>query len=347
MSTARQIILTGDRPTGRLHLGHYVGSLERRVALQDTYETFIVIADFQVLTDHLKDTQQVEENISQIVLDYLSVGIDPAKTTIFIQSAVPQLCELTTYLSFLVTVARLRRNPTVKAEAKLVDVDADRDDIVYGFLGYPVSQAADILLFRAHCVPAGEDQRPHIEQTRELAHRFNTTFGEVFPLPDLLVSTTPRLPGLSGPSAKMSKSLGNAIFLSDPLDVVREKIMGMYTDPNRLRATDPGTVEGNPVFVYHDAFNPDTALVDELKVRYRAGTVGDVEVKQRLFEALEGFLRPIQQRRALLEHDPDVVKQVLTAGTARACQVGEETMRLVRAAVGYNYPRLLDRSSGL
>jgi len=194
----KKIILTGDRPTGKLHLGHYIGSLKNRVALQDQYDTFIIIADFQVLIDHLEDSHQVEANIREIVLDYLSVGIDPTKSTIFIQSALPQLTELTTYLSMLVTVARLRRNPTVKAEAQRVGVDSERDNIVYGFLGYPVSQAADILLFRAHCVPAGEDQRPHIEQTRELAERFNKLFGEVFPVPELLVSETPKLPGLSG-----------------------------------------------------------------------------------------------------------------------------------------------------
>src|SRR3989338_8260640 len=224
MKQGREIILTGDRPTGKLHLGHYVGSLKNRVELQDEYDTFIIIADFQVLIDHLEDTHQVEANIREIVLDYLSVGIDPAKSTVFIQSAVPQLTELTMYLSMLVTVARLRRNPTVKAEAKRVDVDSEKDDIVYGFLGYPVSQAADILLFRTHCVPVGEDQRPHIEQTRELAVRFNKLFGEVFPLPDILVSEMPRLPGLSG-EGKMSKSLGNAIYLSDSADLVRKKVM--------------------------------------------------------------------------------------------------------------------------
>jgi len=337
---ARKIILTGDRPTGKLHLGHYVGSLKNRVALQDQYDTFIIIADFQVLVDHLEDTHQVEANIREIVLDYLSVGIDPAKSTIFIQSAIPQLCELTMYFSMLVTVARLRRNPTVKAEAKNVDVDSEKDDIVYGFLGYPVSQAADILLFRAHCVPVGEDQRPHIEQTRELAERFNKLFGEVFPLPDILVSETPRLVGLSG-EGKMSKSLGNAIYLSDSADLVRHKVMSMYTDPTRLRATDPGHIEGNVVFTYLDAFDPNIKYVTDLKEKYKAGGIGDVELKQYLIEVLMRFLEPIQKRRAEFEQQPDYIRQVISQGCVRAREAGEETMKLVRKAVQYDYPNLL------
>jgi len=340
MNMARKIILTGDRPTGKLHLGHYVGSLKNRVALQDQYDTFIIIADFQVLVDHLEDTHQVEANIREIVLDYLSVGIDPAKSTIFIQSAIPQLCELTMYFSMLVTVARLRRNPTVKAEAKNVDVDSEKDDIVYGFLGYPVSQAADILLFRAHCVPVGEDQRPHIEQTRELAERFNKLFGEVFPLPDILVSETPRLVGLSG-EGKMSKSLGNAIYLSDSADLVRHKVMSMYTDPTRLRATDPGHIEGNVVFTYLDAFDPNIKYVTDLKEKYKAGGIGDVELKQYLIEVLMRFLEPIQKRRAEFEQQPDYIRQVISQGCVRAREAGEETMKLVRKAVQYDYPNLL------
>jgi len=273
-------------------------------------------------------------------LDYLSVGIDPAKGTIFIQSAVPQLTELTMYLSMLVTVARLRRNPTVKVEAKRVGVDSEQDNIVYGFLGYPVSQAADILLFRAHCVPVGEDQRPHIEQTRELAERFNKLFGEVFPLPDILVSETPKLPGLSG-EGKMSKSLGNAIYLSDPADLVRQKVMSMYTDPTRQRATDPGHIEGNVVFTYLDAFDPDVEHVFGLKKKYQAGGIGDVELKKYLFEALMRFLEPIQKRRAEFEQQPDYIRQVVSQGCAHAREVGEETMKLVRKAVQYDYPNLL------
>ena len=336
----KKIILTGDRPTGKLHLGHYIGSLKNRVALQDQYDTFTIIADFQVLIDHLEDSHQVEANIREIVLDYLSVGIDPTKSTIFIQSALPQLTELTTYLSMLVTVARLRRNPTVKAEAQRVGVDSERDNIVYGFLGYPVSQAADILLFRAHCVPAGEDQRPHIEQTRELAERFNKLFGEVFPVPELLVSETPKLPGLSG-EGKMSKSLGNAIYLSDPAAVVRQKVMSMYTDPTRKHAADPGHIEGNVVFTYLDAFDPDIHHVASLKEQYQAGSVGDVKLKKYLFEVLVRLLEPIQSRRTEFEQQPDYIRHVLRQGCIHAREVGEETMKLVRKAVQYDYPNLL------
>lgn len=340
MNKTREIILTGDRPTGKLHLGHYAGSLKNRVALQDQYDTFIIIADFQVLIDHLEDSRLVEANIGEIILDYLAVGIDPAKSTIFIQSAVPQLSELTTYLSMLVTVARLRRNPTVKAEAQRIGIDSEQDNIVYGFLGYPVSQAADILLFRAHCVPAGEDQRPHIEQTRELASRFNKLFDKVFPIPELLVSETPKLPGLSG-EGKMSKSLGNAIYLSDPADAVRKKVMSMYTDPTRKRATDPGHIEGNVVFTYLDAFDPDFEQVAGFKEKYQAGDIGDVELKKYLFEVLMRFLEPIQKRRAEFKQQPDYIRQVVGQGCVRAREVGEETMKLVRRAVRYDYQKLL------
>lgn len=340
MKTAKQIILTGDRPTGKLHLGHYVGSLKNRVELQDKYETFIIVADFQVLVDHLEDSRQIEVNIREIVLDYLSVGIDPYKSTIFIQSAVPQLAELTMFLSMLVTVSRLRRNPTVKAEAQRIGIDSDQDNIVYGFLGYPVSQAADILLFRANCVPVGEDQRPHIEQTRELALRFNGLFGDVFPLPDIFVSEMPRLPGLSG-QGKMSKSLGNAVYLSDPPEVVHRKVMSMYTDPTRKRAFAPGHIEGNVVFVYLDAFDSDIEHVSALKDQYRGGKIGDVALKNYLFEVLRRFLDPIQRRRAEFESRPDYVKQVISQGCRRAREVGETTMKLVRHAVRFDYPNLL------
>lgn len=340
MNQMKKIILTGDRPTGKLHLGHYAGSLKNRVVMQDQYDTFIVIADFQVLIDHLEDSHRVEANIREIVLDYLAVGIDPAKSTIFIQSAVPQLTELTMYLSMLVTVARLRRNPTVKAEAQRIGVDSEQDNIIYGFLGYPVSQAADILLFRAHCVPAGEDQRPHVEQTRELAERFNKFFGKVFPIPELLISETPKLPGLSG-QGKMSKSLGNAIYLSDPADNVRKKVMSMYTDPAHQRATDPGHIEGNVVFTYLDAFDPDVDHVASLKNQYQTGGIGDVELKKYLFEVLMRFLDPIQKRRVEFEQQPDYIRQVINQGCIRARAVGEETMKLVRRAVQYDYPKFL------
>ena len=340
MNKTKEIILTCDRPTGKLHLGHYVGSLKNRVALQDQYDTFIIIADFQVLIDHLEDSRQVEANIKEIVLDYLSVGIDPTKSTIFIQSAVPQLAELTMYLSMLVTVARLRRNPTVKSEAQRIGVNSEQDNITYGFLGYPVSQAADILLFRAHCVPAGEDQRPHIEQAREIADRFNSLFGKVFPLPDLLVSETPRLPGIFG-EGKMSKSLGNAIYLSDPSEEIRKKVMSMYTDPTRKRATDPGHIDGNVVFSYLDAFDPNEERVANFKEMYGTGSIGDVELKKHLFEVLMQFLEPVQKRRSELKKQPAYIRDVVNHGCARAVEVGEETMKLVRKAIKYDYPDLL------
>lgn len=336
----KQIILTGDRPTGKLHLGHYVGSLRNRVALQNEYASFFIIADFQVLIDHLKDSRKVTENIREVLLDYLAVGINPSKATIFIQSAIPQLTELTMYLSMLVTVARLRRNPTVKDEAQRVNVDSGRDEIVFGFLGYPVSQAADILLFRADLVPVGKDQEPHIEQSRELARRFNRLFGETFPIPRAMVSDVPLLPGITG-TAKMSKSLGNAIYLSDPTDVVSEKVKAMYTDPKHVRVADPGCIEGNVVFTYLDAFDPDQPGLMELKDRYRAGGVADGAVKERLKEILKQFMAPIRARRHQYAKDEAHLRQVLRDGCERARAVGEETMKLVREAVGYDHARLL------
>ena len=252
----------------------------------------------------------------------------------------PQLAELTMYLSMLVTVARLRRNPTVKEEARRVNVDSERDDIVYGFLGYPVSQAADILLFRADLVPVGKDQEPHIEQTRELARRFNRLFGETFPIPRAMVGDVPLLPGISG-DAKMSKSLGNAIYLSDPTDVVVEKVKAMYTDPKHIRVADPGRIEGNVVFTYLDAFDLDHSGLKELKDRYQAGGVADGTVKERLKEVLEQFLSPIRARRHQYARDESHLHQVLREGCERARTVGEETMKLVRAAVGYDHTRLL------
>ncbi len=336
----RQVILTGDRPTGRLHLGHYVGSLRNRVELQMIYDTFIIIADFQVLIDHLESSRQVTENIREVLLDYLAVGIDPKHATVFVQSAIPQLTELTMYLSMLVTVARLRRNPTVKEEARHVNVDSERDDIVYGFLGYPVSQAADILLFRANLVPVGKDQEPHIEQTRELARRFNRLFGPVFPEPHALISDLPLLPGITG-QAKASKSLGNAIYLSDPTDVVAKKVKAMYTDPHHLRVNDPGSIEGNVVFTYLDAFDPDKADLAYWKERYQKGGVADGAVKARLAEVLETFLIPIRRRREQFAKDDAYLREVLRNGCERARETGEETMRLVRQAVGYDHHRLL------
>ncbi len=337
---SKQIILTGDRPTGKLHLGHYVGSLKNRVELQDEYDSYVIIADFQVLIDHLKDSRKVTANIREVVLDYLSVGIDPTKTKIFVQSAIPQLTDLTMYLSMLVTVARLRRNPTVKEEAQRVNVDSERDDIIYGFLGYPVSQAADILLFRANLVPVGKDQEPHIEQTRELARKFNRLFGETFPIPAALISDVPLLPGISG-TAKMSKSLGNAIYLSDATDQVARKVRAMYTDPNHARVEDPGSVEGNVVFTYLDSFDSDQSGLQQLKNRYIAGGVADGAAKDRLIGVLEAFLDPIRTRRQQFEHDETYLRSVLSEGCERARNAGEETMELVRSAVGYDHAKLL------
>jgi len=284
-------LLTGDRPTGRLHLGHYVGSLANRVRLQNQYESFFIIADLHTLTtrperEYIKD---IPAYIRDIVLDYLAVGIDPAVSTIFVQSAVPETYQLNLLFEMLVTVPRLERMPTLKDMAR----DAQMDSMPFGLLGYPVLQAVDILLPRAQAVPVGRDNQSHVELAREMARKFNNLYGEVFPEPESIIGDVPLLIGTDGQN-KMSKSLGNAIYLSDNAETVRQKVMGMYTDPKRLRATDPGTVEGNPVFIYHDAFNPSYAEVDDLKERYRKGQVGDVEVKEKLALAINNFLEPIR-----------------------------------------------------
>lgn len=329
----RKRILTGDRPTGPLHLGHYIGSLKQRVELQDKYEEFILIADVQALTDNFEEPEKVSKNVLEVALDYLAVGIDPEKTAIVIQSQVPEIAELTVYYMNLVTVARLEQNPTVKSEIKQKGF---RNGIPAGFLAYPVSQAADITAFRANIVPVGEDQLPMLEQTREIVRRFNRLYGKTLVEPEALLSKFPRLPGTDG-KEKMSKSLGNAINLSDSAEVVRKKVMGMYTDPSRIRATDPGHVEGNPVFVYHDAFNPDKKEVAELKRRYRKGTVGDVEVKERLAEALNEFLQPIRARRSEFAKDPSAVWKILKEGTARGREVAGKTLASVKRAMHINY----------
>ncbi|RJO59789.1 tryptophan--tRNA ligase [Candidatus Parcubacteria bacterium] len=337
---AKKILLTGDRPTGKLHLGHYVGSLANRVKFQKEYDCFFIIADYQVLTDHIQDTKQVPQNVEEVILDWLSIGLDPKQSTFFIQSAVPQLAELTMYFSMLVTIARLRRNPTIKSEAQNVRVDSDKDNITYGFLGYPISQAADILLFQPDIVPVGEDQLPHIEQTREIAEKFNSLFGKVFKLPKAIVSENSRLPGLDGKS-KMSKSLNNAIYLSDSADEVKKKVMTAFTDPTRIRATDPGHLQGNVVFTYLDAFHPDSKELDLLKERYQKGAVGDVEVKKLLIEVLNNFLEPIRIKRKEFAKDKKYLHKIITAGCEKARGVGEKTMQEVRRAVHYDYPGLL------
>ncbi|MDP3994258.1 MAG: tryptophan--tRNA ligase [bacterium] len=326
-------ILTGDRPTGRLHLGHYVGSLQNRVKLQDEYDQFVMIADVQALTDNFEEPQKVRENIKELVLDYLAVGIDPKKTTIFIQSLIPEIAELTVFYMNLVTLERVLRNPTVKAEIKQKGFG---QNIPSGFAMYPVSQAADIAVFNAALVPVGEDQLPMVELTREIVRKFNSLYGEVFIEPEALVGDVKRLPGIDG-NEKMGKSLNNAIYLSDSEEELKKKVMSMYTDPNRIHSTDPGKVEGNPVFVYHDVFNPNKSEVEELKNRYKEGKVGDVEVKEKLFTALNVFLIPIREKRKEFEGKDGVLDQILKDGTNKAREVAKETMKKVRIAMEINY----------
>ncbi len=326
-------ILTGDRPTGPLHLGHYVGSLVDRVRLQHEYDSYIILADVQALTDNFDNPQKVRDNVSEVVTDYLAVGLDPNVVTIFIQSLVPQIAELTVFFSNLVTVSRLERNPTVKDELREKGMD---ENVTFGFLGYPVSQAADIMFVNANLVPVGEDQAPMVELTRDIVIRFNNIYGETLNVPDIMIGKVPRLPGTDG-KAKMSKSTGNAIYLKDDAKTVERKVMSMYTDPTRLRATDPGHVEGNPVFTYHDAFNPNKEEVEEMKRLYRIGGIGDVAVKRALVKALNDFLEPIRQERAKYEDKPDIVNEIMMEGTRKARRKGEETLRMVREAMKIDY----------
>ncbi|PIT92632.1 MAG: tryptophan--tRNA ligase [Candidatus Harrisonbacteria bacterium CG10_big_fil_rev_8_21_14_0_10_42_17] len=326
-------ILTGDRPTGPLHLGHYVGSLKQRVELQHTYETYVLIADVQALTDHFEDPEQVSKNVFEVALDYLAVGINPLETAIVVQSAVPEIAELTVFYMNLVTVGRLRQNPTVKTEIKEKGFGKM---LPLGFFSYPVSQAADITAFQADCVPVGADQAPMIEQTRDIVKRFNGLYGKTLVEPHILLSKFPRLPGTDG-SVKMSKSLRNVINLSDSADVVKKKVTAMYTDPTRLRATDLGHVKGNPVFTYLDAFDFNTELVDDLKKRYRKGMVGDVEVKDRLIEVLNVFLEPIRKRREAYAQNPKKVLHILKEGTERGRMLARDTVSKVKRAMGIDY----------
>ena len=333
--TNKPRLLTGDRPTGRLHLGHYVGSLENRVRLQHQYESFFIIADLHTLTTK-PEPQYIKEiptYIRETVLDYLAVGIDPDVSTIFVQSAIPETYQLNLLFEMLVTVPRLERMPTLKDMAR----DAHMDTMPFGLLGYPVLQAVDILLPRAEAVPVGRDNQSHVELAREMARRFNNLYGaEVFPEPEPIIGDVPLLIGTDGQS-KMSKSVGNAIYLSDDAETVKEKVSGMYTDPKRLKATDPGTVEGNPVFVYHDAFNPSKAEVDDLKERYRQGKVGDVEVKEKLAIAINNFLEPIREKRAYYLAHPLIPKDVLAHGIQRMQAEAKATMDLVREKTGLSY----------
>lgn len=335
---AKEILLTGDRPTGKLHIGHYIGSLKNRVKLQNSgkYDPYIMIADTQALTDNARNPEKIRNSLIQVALDYLAVGLDPKKSTIYVQSQIPALFELTAYYMDLVTVARLERNPTVKTEIKQKDF---KDSIPVGFLNYPVSQAADITAFKATVIPVGDDQEPMLEQTREIVRTFNRVYNT-----DILVEPKGyfppkgqgRLPGLDG-NAKMSKSLGNAIYLADDAKTVQKKVMSMYTDPNHIHVEDPGKVEGNIVFTYLDVFDPDKDKVAELKEEYQKGGLGDVKIKRYLNKVLEAELAPIRERREKFAQDEDAVYEMLLEGSKKANKVANETLEQVRDAIGLNY----------
>ena len=334
---AKEIILTGDRPTGKLHIGHYVGSLKNRVELQNSglYESFIMIADQQALTDNARNPEKIRNSLIEVALDYLAVGLDPTKSTLFIQSQLPELHELTMHYLNLVTVSRLHRNPTVKEEIKQKDFN---NSIPAGFFIYPVSQAADITAFKATLVPAGEDQLPMIEQTREIVRSFNNIYGEVLVEPDAMLpkGTSGRLPGIDG-KAKMSKSLNNCIYLSDDADEIRKKVMSMYTDPNHIRVEDPGQVEGNMVFTYLDTFCNDKETLEEMKAHYRRGGLGDVKIKRYLNDILQAELEPIRNRRNEFKKDIQGVYDILRDGSDKAREVAAKTLDEVRSAIGLNY----------
>jgi len=330
----KKIILTGDRPSGPLHLGHYVGSLINRIEHQNQYEQYVMLADVQALTDNFEHPEKVRDNILQVGLDYLSVGIDPTKSTIFIQSMIPQIAELTIFYLNLVSVNRLKRNPTVKTEIKQKGFG---EHIPAGFFMYPVSQAADITIVKGNLVSVGDDQLPMLEQCNEIIRSFNRIYKTpVFSEVEWLPSKTPRLPGIDG-KTKMSKSMGNAIFLSDSADAVAKKVMSMYTDPEHIRVEDPGKVEGNTVFMYLDVFDPDKNTVEEMKAHYQRGGLGDVKVKRRLIEVLNTFLEPIRARRADWAKDPSQVMQILFEGTEKVYGVAEQTMSEVRRAMQLDY----------
>ncbi|WP_236895503.1 tryptophan--tRNA ligase [Clostridium beijerinckii] len=333
----KKVILTGDRPTGKLHIGHYIGSLKNRVVLQESglYESFIMIADQQALTDNARNPEKIRNSLTEVALDYLAVGIDPSKSNIFVQSQIPELNELTMHYLNLVTLSRLERNPTVKQEIKQKNFE---NSIPAGFLIYPVSQAADITAFKADTVPVGEDQLPMIEQTREIVRSFNSIYGEVLVEPEAVLpsSNAGRLPGTDG-KAKMSKSIGNCIYLSDDADTIKKKVMSMYTDPNHIRVEDPGQIEGNTVFTYLDVFATDKNAVEEMKEHYKRGGLGDVKVKKYLNEILQAELEPIRNRRIEFEKDIDAVYKMLQDGSNKAREVAANTLREVREAIGIEY----------
>ncbi len=352
--SAKPRLLTGDTPTGRLHLGHWVGSLENRVALQDQYDCYFILANVHAFTTRYERPEEVRQSTLDIALDYLAAGIDPQKSTIFIQSEIPAIAELTFFFSMLVPFPRVMRNPTIKDEIRDKGLG---DNYPFGFLLYPVGQVADILAFRPEIVPVGEDQVPHLELSREIARRFNQIYcdvdshtsdsdyikaGGLFPIIQPLLGRVKRLVGTGGPGEngqllKMSKSLNNSIMLSDDADTIRKKVMGMYTDPKRLKATDPGTIENNPLWIFHDTFNHDKLWVEETKERYRAGTVGDVECKKKLVEVLIELIQPMQQRRTEYASDPGQVLAILEEGTARANAIAEKTLAAAKKAMHQDY----------
>ncbi len=334
MSKKKEILVTGDRPTGKLHLGHLVGSLLNRVKYQDEYQCFFLVADLHMLTTHYDRVKEVEQNTVEMVLDWLSVGIDPEKSVFYVQSQVPYITELSTILSMICTVPRCERIPTLKE--KIQDMGVGENYSV-GLLSYPILMAADILIFKATKVPVGEDQLSHVELTRELARRFNHLYGDFFKEPEAIISQTARLVGTDG-NRKMSKSLNNCIYISDDPKTVEKRVMGMFTDPNRIRADIPGRVEGNPVFIYHDVFNPDKEEVEELKERYRKGKVGDVEVKKKLARAINEVLEPYRERRKYYEGRKDYVRDVLREGTKKAHEVARRNMEDIIKKMGLYVP---------
>lgn len=347
-------LLTGDTPTGRLHLGHWLGSLENRLALQDKYDCFFIIANIHSFTTRAENPKDIRQSVIDILLDYLSVGIDPKKSTVFLQSEVPAISELTFFFSMLVPYARVMRNPTIKDEIRDKGLG---DNYSFGFLLYPIGQVADILAFRPEIVPVGEDQIPHVEMTREVARRFNQIYcsvsphtpdeaylakGGLFPIVNVMMGRSQRLIGIGPPNKdgkllKMSKSLGNAIYLSDDPDTIKKKVMGMYTDPNRLKPTDKGQTENNPLWIFHNLFNPDKAWIEDAEDRYRNGKIGDVAAKTKLIEVLVALIEPMRQKRLQLENDLGYVLSVLQEGTARANQVADETLALAKKAMDQDF----------
>lgn len=331
--TEKKRVLTGDRPTGFLHLGHYVGSLKNRVALQETYDSYFIIADLHTLTTkpQKEEILRLRDYINSMILDYLACGINPQKTTIYLQSATPAVYEMNLIFEMMVSINRLTNLPSIKEMAR--NAHMDPDNVPFGLIGYPILQTADILMPRAHYVPVGKDNEAHIELARDIARRFNQYYGDVLPLPEAILSDTPNLVGIDN-KGKMSKSANNAIFLSDDAKAVEKKVRSMYTDPNRIHADQPGTVEGNPVFIYHDIFNPRKDEVEDLKTRYREGTVGDVEVKEKLTIAINEFLDPIRSRRKLFEGEKGLIEEIIYDGTEKMNEISQATVKEMRSAMG-------------